>query len=67
MVSVEPAPGGAFELSNGVDARVVEVEAGRVLELDWHVAGEDRSVVRFELTAAPASRATCACCASWAS
>jgi uncharacterized protein YndB with AHSA1/START domain len=50
-VNVEMAPGGAFELSNGVDARVLAVEPERVLELDWRYAGEDRSVVRFELHA----------------
>ncbi|MEA2149364.1 MAG: hypothetical protein QOD69_1194, partial [Solirubrobacteraceae bacterium] len=49
--AVEIAPGGAFTLSNGVDARVLAVEPERVLELDWRFAGEDRSVVRFELRA----------------
>ena len=48
---VELAPGGAFELSNGVDARVLAVEPERVLELDWCHGAEDRSVVRFELRA----------------
>jgi uncharacterized protein YndB with AHSA1/START domain len=49
VVDVELAPGGAFVLANGVDARVVEVEPERVLELDWRVGGEEPSVVRFEL------------------
>lgn len=31
------------------DARVREVEVGSVLELDWNFAGEEPSVVRFEL------------------
>jgi uncharacterized protein YndB with AHSA1/START domain len=48
-VDVDLAPGGAFVLANGVDARVVEVEPGRVLELDWRVGAEQPSVVRFEL------------------
>jgi uncharacterized protein YndB with AHSA1/START domain len=51
VVDVELVPGGAFVLANGVDARVVEVEPERVLELDWRVGGEDPSVVRFELEA----------------
>jgi uncharacterized protein YndB with AHSA1/START domain len=50
-VAVELAPGGAFELANGVDARVLAVEPERVLELDWCHGAEDRSVVRFELRA----------------
>jgi len=54
-VDVRLAPGGSFELALGddsrVDARVREVEPERVLELDWHYAGEERSVVRFELHA----------------
>jgi uncharacterized protein YndB with AHSA1/START domain len=50
-VAVELARGGAFELANGVDARVLEVERGRVLELDWRFGDEERSVVRFELRA----------------
>jgi uncharacterized protein YndB with AHSA1/START domain len=54
-VDVELAPGGAFELAltddGRIDARVREVEPERVLELDWHYAGEERSVVRFELRA----------------
>jgi uncharacterized protein YndB with AHSA1/START domain len=48
-IEVDVSPGGAFVLANGVDARVVEVEPGRVLELDWLVGGEQPSVVRFEL------------------
>jgi uncharacterized protein YndB with AHSA1/START domain len=48
-IEVDVSPGGAFVLANGVDARVVEVEPGRVLELDWRVGGEQPSVVRFEL------------------
>ena len=51
VVDVELVPGGAFLLANGVDARVVEVEPERVLELDWRVGGEEPSVVRFELEA----------------
>jgi uncharacterized protein YndB with AHSA1/START domain len=51
VVDVELVPGGAFVLDNGVDARVVEVEPERVLELDWRVGGEEPSVVRFELEA----------------
>ena len=50
-VTVDLSPGGAFVLANGVDARVVEVEPGRVLELDWRVGDEEPSVVRFELSA----------------
>jgi uncharacterized protein YndB with AHSA1/START domain len=52
-VDVELASGGAFELAlaNGsrIDGRVREVVPERVLELDWRHAGEQRSVVRFEL------------------
>jgi uncharacterized protein YndB with AHSA1/START domain len=51
VVDVELVPGGAFVLANGVDARVVEVEPERVLELDWRIGGEEPSVVRFELEA----------------
>jgi uncharacterized protein YndB with AHSA1/START domain len=51
VVDVELTPGGAFALANGIDARVVEVEPERMLELDWRVAGEEPSVVRFELRA----------------
>jgi uncharacterized protein YndB with AHSA1/START domain len=51
IVDVDLTPSGAFRLANGVDARVVEVEPERVLELDWRVAGEQQSVVRFELSA----------------
>lgn len=50
-VALDLTPGGAFELAIGVAARVRVVEPERVLELDWRVAGEDPSVVRFELTA----------------
>jgi len=50
-VAIELAPGGAFELANGVDARVRALEPERVLELDWRFADEDPSVVRFELAA----------------
>jgi uncharacterized protein YndB with AHSA1/START domain len=54
-VAVELAPGGAFELAlangSGIDARVREVVPGQVLELDWRHAGEEASVVRFELRA----------------
>ena len=54
-VDVELASGGAFELAlaNGcrIDGRVREVVPERVLELDWRHAGEQRSVVRFELRA----------------
>ncbi|MEA2166790.1 MAG: hypothetical protein QOF76_90 [Solirubrobacteraceae bacterium] len=50
-VSIELASGGAFALANDVDARVRELDPERVLELDWRHAGEERSVVRFELRA----------------
>jgi uncharacterized protein YndB with AHSA1/START domain len=50
-VDVELVPGGAFELSNGVAARVRELDPERCLELDWQHGGEQRSVVRFELRA----------------
>jgi uncharacterized protein YndB with AHSA1/START domain len=54
-VDVEVASGGAFALAlaNGsrIDGRVREVVPERVLELDWRHAGEQRSVVRFELRA----------------
>jgi len=51
---VELSPGGAFELDvgpSGLEARVREVEPGRLLELDWRYGDEDPSVVRFELAA----------------
>ena len=48
-VELDLAPGGAFTLANGVDARVVELEPERLLELDWSHGGEERSLVRFEL------------------
>ena len=48
---VELASGGAFELTNGVEATVRAVEPERVLELDWRHEDEERSVVRFELRA----------------
>jgi len=51
---LELEPGGAVELRfnpTRVDARVREVEPGRVLELDWRHADEQPSVVRFELAA----------------
>jgi uncharacterized protein YndB with AHSA1/START domain len=47
-------PGGTVELRFNptcVDARVREIEPGRVLELDWPYPGEQPSVVRFELAA----------------
>lgn len=47
----EFAPGGTIELDIGVHARVREVEPERSLELDWRYGDEDRSIVRFELTA----------------
>jgi uncharacterized protein YndB with AHSA1/START domain len=50
-VAVELSPGGAFALANGVDARVRQVEPGRLLELDWRFGDEERSVVRVELRA----------------
>jgi uncharacterized protein YndB with AHSA1/START domain len=54
-VELELTSGGAFELAlaNGsrIDGRVREVVPERVLELDWRHAGEQRSVVRFELRA----------------
>jgi uncharacterized protein YndB with AHSA1/START domain len=48
-VEIDLSPGGAYEL-RGLPARVRSVEPERVLELDWEPAGEDPSVVRFELT-----------------
>ena len=45
---IELASGGVFEVGP-VRARVREVEAERVLELDWQHADEEPSVVRFEL------------------
>jgi uncharacterized protein YndB with AHSA1/START domain len=52
---VELAPGGSFLLEfrdgGSIGGRIREVEPGRVLELDWTSAGEDTSVVRFELAA----------------
>ncbi len=50
-VAIELRPGGAFALSNGIEATVRELEPERVLELDWRFADEDRSVVRVELCA----------------
>jgi len=53
--AVELAAGGAFELelpdATRIGGRVREVEPERVLEVDWRPAGEDASVVRFELNA----------------
>ena len=53
-IDVELTPGGAFELALPGDARIAagvrELDPERVLELDWMHAGEDPSVVRFELT-----------------
>ena len=37
-------------LRPGFDVAQVEVEPGRVLELDWRPPGEEPSVVRIELT-----------------
>jgi uncharacterized protein YndB with AHSA1/START domain len=52
-VDVDLVPGGGFELALGngsrIDGRVREVVPERLLELDWRHAGEQRSVVRFEL------------------
>jgi uncharacterized protein YndB with AHSA1/START domain len=51
---IELSPGGAFELDVGpsdLEARVREVDPGRVLELDWRYGSEDPSVLRFELAA----------------
>src|SRR2546430_5729866 len=39
-------------LRPGFDIPQTEVEAGRVLELDWRPPGEEPSVVRIELAAA---------------
>jgi uncharacterized protein YndB with AHSA1/START domain len=55
-VDVQLVAGGAFLLAlpgDGglIQARVRELEAQRVLELDWGHADEERSVVRFELAA----------------
>jgi uncharacterized protein YndB with AHSA1/START domain len=52
--TIDLSPGGAFELdvgSAGLDARVREVEPGRLLELDWRYGDEEPSVLRFELAA----------------
>lgn len=53
VVEVDVVPGGAFVLAlpagGTIDARVREVRHGSVLELDWDLAGEEPSVVRFEL------------------
>lgn len=49
--AVELRPGGAFELTIDVDARVREIEPERVLELDWRYGDEDPSIVRLELRA----------------
>ena len=49
---IELSPGGAFEIEvgpAGLDARVREVEPGRVLELDWCYGSEEPSLLRFEL------------------
>jgi uncharacterized protein YndB with AHSA1/START domain len=57
VVDADLVVGGALVLAlpgdgGRIDARVREVEAERVLELDWSHAGqEERSVVRFELSA----------------
>jgi uncharacterized protein YndB with AHSA1/START domain len=53
-VDVQLEAGGAFVLAlpgDGglIDARVRELQAPHVLELDWRHADEDRSIVRFEL------------------
>jgi uncharacterized protein YndB with AHSA1/START domain len=45
---IELVSGGVFEVG-AVRARVREVEAERVLELDWQHADEEPSIVRFEL------------------
>jgi uncharacterized protein YndB with AHSA1/START domain len=47
--------GGSFELQlkegETMNGRVRSVEPSRLLELDWRAAGEDPSIVRFELSA----------------
>lgn len=48
--AIELVAGGSFEVG-AVAGRVREVDPERVLELDWRRAGEDPSVVRFELSA----------------
>src|SRR4051812_2390171 len=52
-VELEPGRPFAIQLPEGgrVEARVREVEPGRVLELDWSRPGEEPSLVRFELSA----------------
>ncbi|HUR86262.1 MAG TPA: SRPBCC domain-containing protein [Solirubrobacteraceae bacterium] len=50
-VELELTPGGAFTLANGVDARIRELEPGRLLALEWGHAREERSIVHFELHA----------------
>jgi uncharacterized protein YndB with AHSA1/START domain len=54
VIELELTPGGnvALELPEAgrIAASVREVEAPLVLELAWSFAGEDPSIVRFELT-----------------
>ena len=58
----EPEVGGRIVLEFGdepdgrTELRVRELEPGRVLEVDWHYPGEERSFVRFELV--PQERGT---------
>jgi uncharacterized protein YndB with AHSA1/START domain len=51
--AVDLRRGGAFEVeldaSEAVEGRVRSVEPSRLLELDWTAAGEEPSIVRFEL------------------
>jgi uncharacterized protein YndB with AHSA1/START domain len=52
--AIELRAGGRFEIElpgeKRMEGRVREVEAERVLELDWSFDGEQPSVVRFELS-----------------
>jgi uncharacterized protein YndB with AHSA1/START domain len=51
---IDVQSGGAFELQvdgEAVNGRVRSVEPARLLELDWTAAGEEPSIVRFELNA----------------
>jgi len=54
VIELELTPGGGFELALPDDKRITgsvrKVEPQLVLELAWSLAGEDPSIVRFELT-----------------
>lgn len=50
---IELRRGGRFELElpdgGRIEGRVLEIEPGRLLVVDWHFADEEPSIVRFEL------------------